>query len=420
MKKLYTFLVVVFIGFVGKAQIVNIPDANFKAWLLQASSSNDRASSQTPVYDSTLNIWQVETYNTVDTNADGEIQITEALAIKHLEIYGTNISNLSGIEAFVNLQALYCNNLPLTSLNLSSLQNLKFLNCRLNQLTSLNVSGNANLEVLKCGDNQLTTLTVSGLANLRNIDCDDNQILNLDLSGVSNLRSLICNNNQLGSLDFSVNTNLEALYCYSNQLTSLNVVGLTSLRILSCGTNQLTSLNASDLISLQTLGCQNNQLTSIDISSSRLLNQLYCSNNQLNSLFIKNNYIYNWAILDFQNNPSLSYICADEADFTYVQNKINSAGYASTCHVNSYCSFTPGGIFYTFQGNTSFDSGSNGCNVSDINIPNQRFTVANGPLSGSFISNTSGSYFFPVAAGSHTITPTFEDPSYFTSSPGSA
>ncbi len=34
MKKLYALLIVTLIGFVGKAQIVTIPDANFKAKLL--------------------------------------------------------------------------------------------------------------------------------------------------------------------------------------------------------------------------------------------------------------------------------------------------------------------------------------------------------------------------------------------------
>lgn len=43
MKKLYSLLVVLLIGFVGNAQIVNIPDANFKARLLQADVTNQIA-----------------------------------------------------------------------------------------------------------------------------------------------------------------------------------------------------------------------------------------------------------------------------------------------------------------------------------------------------------------------------------------
>ena len=40
MKKFYTFLVLVFTVIFGNAQIVNIPDVNFKAKLLAADVSN--------------------------------------------------------------------------------------------------------------------------------------------------------------------------------------------------------------------------------------------------------------------------------------------------------------------------------------------------------------------------------------------
>ena len=56
------------------------------------------------------------------------------------------ISDMTGIEAFVNLTEL---------------------NCRFNQLSSLDVSANTALEVLECGENQLTNLDVSTNAFLK-------------------------------------------------------------------------------------------------------------------------------------------------------------------------------------------------------------------------------------------------------------
>jgi Leucine-rich repeat (LRR) protein len=103
MKKLYTLLVVALIGFAGNAQIVNIPDANFKAKLLLASPSNYIASTETP--DASGN---VTTYSQIDTNNDGEIQVSEALAIKWLYIIQSSIANLTGIESFTNLEFLAC------------------------------------------------------------------------------------------------------------------------------------------------------------------------------------------------------------------------------------------------------------------------------------------------------------------------
>ncbi|MFN7014730.1 MAG: T9SS C-terminal target domain-containing protein, partial [Bacteroidia bacterium] len=97
MKKLY-FLFFLTIGFFANAQIVNIPDANFKATLLSANSSNIIARNLAGYY------------FTIDSNNDGEIQIIEAQQVKQLNIANKNISNLTGIEAFINLDDLGCSN----------------------------------------------------------------------------------------------------------------------------------------------------------------------------------------------------------------------------------------------------------------------------------------------------------------------
>lgn len=100
-----------------------------------------------------------------------------------------------------------------------------------------------------------------------------------------------------------------------------------------------------------------------------------------------------------------------------MQNKINQYGMSSTCHVNSYCSFTPGGRFYTINGNTRFDSNNNGCDSSDGVYQNLKINITNGTQTGSLIANGTGNYSIPVQAGTHTLTPVLENPSYFNVSP---
>jgi hypothetical protein len=142
---------------------------------------------------------------------------------------------------------------------------------------------------------------------------------------------------------------------------------------------------------------------------------LNCSDNpSLNSLFIKNG--SNAEYLAFSNNPNLNYICADEAQVASIQAQIIGYSYTN-CNVNSYCSFTPGGAFYTIQGNNRYDSNSNGCDASDSNLPNFKCAITDGTTSGTFISNTTGSYTIPVQAGNHTVTPILENPTYFTVTP---
>ena len=501
MKKLY-FLFFLTIGFFANAQIVNIPDANFKAKLLSASASNTVASRQTPVYNPTYGTWSVSNYSSIDTNGDGEIQVTEARAIKWLKVFNSNISDLTGIESFTELIALDCGYNVLTNLNVSSLPFLQTLSCYSNQLTSLNVSGLANLQFLSCYNNQITTLNVLNLTNLRTLSCYSNLLTNLNVSGLSNLQSLLCYSNQLSSLNVSSLANLQELRCYSNLITNLNVSGLTNLKYLFCYSNQLTNLNVSSLTSLldlrcntnqlssldvvaltnlQYLDCYSNQLTSLNVSSlanlqelrcyynplsmlnvygltnlqklhcnnthlsslnvsgltnlysmdcsnaylsslnvSGLMNLqvLFCDNNQLTNLNIKNNNL-SWNSLSFNYNSNLQYICADEEDLAVVQSKINSYGYASSCQVNSYCSFTPNGVFYQISGNTKFDSNNNGCDVSDSNYPNLKYYFITGTNSATLISNQTGNYDISVDAGNYTITPNLENPSYFNISPAS-
>lgn len=370
MKQTYIFCLL-FISLFSNAQIINFPDANFKAKLLAASSYQIIASSQTLDLNG-----NVSSYNSIDTNGDSEIQISEALQIKYLKISNSNISNLSGIEFFTNLENLQCSNNQISSMNISNLINLKYLYCSSNQLTNLNVLSSTNLKEFSCFSNGLTNLNVTGLTNLKNLYCSVNQLTNLNFSGCTNLQNLICSQNQLTNLDFS---------------------GLTNLKELNCTYNQLSSL---------------------DVSNLTVLNQLTCDNNYLlTHLFIKNNNV-NWMTLSFTTNWNLKYICADDEDINIVQQKIDAYNY-SNCHVNSYCSFTPGGTIYEITGSSKFDFNNNGCDVSDINFNNLQYNITNGSNSGALINNTSGNYYIPVLTGNHTITPVLENPSYFNISPTS-
>jgi Leucine-rich repeat (LRR) protein len=459
MKKLY-FLFFLTIGFLGNAQIVNIPDSNFKAMLLSANPSNFIASTELPTYLSSNDSWTVSNYHVIDTNGDGEIQVIEAQSIKYLTIAGdTTISDLTGIQAFINLHSLIFESNQLTSLNVSGLTNLEWLRCQSNyQLTNLNVFGCLNLKKLECGSNQLYSLDISGLSNLLYLSCSLNQINSLDVtsainlktllctynnltslnvSGLTNLNLIDCQNNQLVNLGLSNNVSLQYFACTSNQLTNLDVSGLTNLQFLGCSNNQLLSLDVSGLTNLteiscnnnllpiidfsglsnlNKLSCKNNQLTSIDVSGLNNLSWLRCDNNQLETLLIKNTNL-NWSFSGFYNNPTIEYVCADFEDFDIVQQQINNYGYNTTCHVNSYCSFTPGGTYYEISGNTKFDSNSNGCDISDLNYSNLNFSITDGTYSSSLISNSSGNYYIPVSAGNYTITPNLENPSYFNISP---
>ncbi|MEH6535841.1 MAG: leucine-rich repeat domain-containing protein [Psychroserpens sp.] len=422
MRNFYAALFALFACCFLQAQIVDIPGVNFKNALVNTFCVDSDG-------DGFMD-------GNVDINNDGEIQVSEAEAVLNLDVSFENVSSLQGIEAFVNLQNLKCNNNDLTTLDVNGLANLNTLDCRSNQLTTIDVIGLSNLIELNCAINLLTELDASGLTNLIDLNCSNNQLTTIDASGLSNLIELKCANNELITLEVSGLTNLTLLFCpdnllssidlsgltslttfmaLSNQFTSLDLSGLPNLDTLNCGDNQLTDLDESVLSNLTSLYCYNNQLTTLDVSGIPNLFYFDCSGNQLMSLFIKNGSTFS-SVYSFDLNPNLAFICVDDFELEDVFSKVEEYGYAN-CVVNSYCSFVPGGDYYDILGNVRLDIDDNGCDLNDADFPTLKFNITDGTIEGSIISNNLGDYGVALQAGTYTITPVLENPEYFSVSP---
>jgi Leucine-rich repeat (LRR) protein len=107
------------------AQVVNIPDANFKQVLVDNPSIN--------------------------TNGDAEIQVSEAVAYTgKVDVFDKGIKDLTGIEAFVNIIELYCGFNFIKTLDVSKNIALKTLYCQSNAINVLNVQNNIKLTSLIC------------------------------------------------------------------------------------------------------------------------------------------------------------------------------------------------------------------------------------------------------------------------------
>ena len=193
MKKIY-FLFALLLIFSGvKGQIINFPDANFKAKLLSADTWNSTAKN-------------LEGNNfKIDANNNGEIEVTEAIQVSYLNVYNSSpyINSMVGINNFINLEYLDCSQNIFTTLDVSSLVNLETLYCSTNFLASLNISGLVNLKDLNCEGGQLTSLNVTGLTSLEKLHCGLNQITSIDVTGLVNLIELGVSNNNLITLDVS-------------------------------------------------------------------------------------------------------------------------------------------------------------------------------------------------------------------------
>ncbi len=445
------------IGLGSSAQIVSIPDVNFKNALLNYSPA-------------------------IDINLDGEIQVSEAILVTRLEVSLKNIGNLTGILSFTNLNTLTCRYNQLTTLDLTGLSNLDTLRCSNNLLSTINLSGLTGLISIDCENNNLTSLNVSGFNNLKQLFCSNNYLTSLNVNGCSSLFYLRCSGNRFVTLDFSssgllelnsliceenliltslnlnslnklsylkcehssLNTinlagldSLKFMYCAENQLTSLTLSGSSKLSVLGCAKNKLASLiingspllstldcsnnllttiNLNELTNLGSLTCNQNLLTSLDIGTCYPMFNLNCSSNQLTSLNLKNGPV-SLTSFSITGNANLQYVCADEAEISALQTTITQQG-LSNVNINSYCSFTPGGQYNTITGTVKVDLNINGCDAADPVTPAITMKIDNGTNIGYTSATSLGMYSFYTNSGNFTVTPQLQN-AYFNVSPAS-
>jgi hypothetical protein len=233
---------------------------------------------------------------------DGIVLTANIDTVSLLQIWGYNISDLTGIEDFSNLTSL---------------------SCMSNQLTSIDVSQNAALITLSCGDNQLTSLDVLQNIALQNLACEANELTNLDVTQNIELLQLICYNNQLTSLDVSYNNELEYLICQGNQLASLDV---------------------SQSIDLAFLDCSSNQIISLDVSQNIVLSKLWCGYGELSCLNVKNGNNSNFINFNAAGSPNLNCIEVDDVAWSTVSWIGVDAGASFSTNCNSACSSSAVGI----------------------------------------------------------------------------
>lgn len=264
------------------AQNVNIPDPNFKSELVGNTDIN--------------------------TNGDSEIQVSEAEAFTgNINCSFREISNLEGIQYFVNIKSLDCSTNKLTVLDVSQNTKLTSLDCTNNKITTLvinpqltslscnynlidvlDVSNGVKLTRIDCKGNQLSVLDLSANPLITDLDCSANQLTSLVLRDNIALASVNCSYNKLAGLDVSHNLMLTSLYCSGNKLPEIDVSKNTQLNNLNISGNLLDKVNLSQNTQLLNLNCNQNNLTQLDLSNNLLLNSLSCFGNGLTGLDLSN------------------------------------------------------------------------------------------------------------------------------------
>ncbi|MFK7833559.1 MAG: T9SS type A sorting domain-containing protein [Winogradskyella sp.] len=243
-----------------------------------------------------------------------------------------------------------------------NIEDVTFLNLNAREISDLTgIEDFINLTNLNFEDNTITAVDLSANLLLVNLDASGNLLLNLDLSLLSNLVNLDVSNNEFVALNFEANLLLSDIDVSNNLLTNLEVAMLPDLEDLNCAANQLSSLNVTQNPNLRLLFCQSNLLIA----------------DQLN---IQNGNNENLQVFNATNNPDLGCILVDDP-VAVISNtegifdnwlKDDSATYQVICddvdndgvpNEDDLCPNTDFGAVVDF----------NGC--ATVNLPNDNFTV---------------------------------------------
>ena len=211
-----------------------------------------------------------------DDVLDDNILTPAIIDIYSLDISGLEISDLTGIQDFINLRELNIQDNQLTDISLInpiSHEFLEKLNCSSNAITALNISNFLNLVELECYENDdslvsfeiinnpklisfnitggyATSLNMQNNQSLERVYAGNHQFSKITLSGSSNLFELHIAGNEFTSLeiDFPSNAELEVLDIANNKLTSLDISGLEALTSLkAAGNPNLTCIQTTQL-----------------------------------------------------------------------------------------------------------------------------------------------------------------------------
>jgi hypothetical protein len=346
------------------AQVVTFADPDFKQILVDNQNVYAYDSTGQPI--------------TIDQNNDGEIQISEAIAIWRLRVNapGLDITSVQGIESFTNLRLLDIEHTSITSIDVSALTYLEEFVCGWNQqLSNVNLTGLVNLRILELEYDNLQTIDISGLPDLEKVILEGNSFTSIIVGDLENLNWFNCaynGNSMMIDIEVGYLPNLERFEAYLSMFETLDLSGCPAL-------NYFEAMEVYSYLNLR-----------------------------------NGNPTYEHFHIGLNMAPDV--VCIDEGEEQYLENLLDLE---PDMVITTYCTYTPGGNYNTISGTLTFDGDGNGCGAGDNVNSFIKVNISDGTESGATYTNAEGVYNFYTQIGTFTITPQFEN-DWFVATPASA
>ncbi|WP_264535836.1 leucine-rich repeat domain-containing protein [Flavobacterium sp. N1736] len=296
----------------------------------------------------------------IDTDGvNGKVLTSSINTVTSLNVSSGSISDLTGIQSFINLESLNCSSNKFSTVDLS--KNTKLTSLVINTnfgLNQLDLTANTALISLDCNSGYISSLDLSKNKALTFINCSSNNLVSLNLKNGNNknlnLNSTFVKNSNLTCiivddeiyanqkwLDLKDSTASYTLDCinytlipdsnFEQKLISLGIdtdglngkivtSNISKVTYLDLSNSNITNLTGIEKFTALTyLDCNFNKISTIDVSKNKLLTKLSLHDNQLTSLDVSSNKdLYNLTFslnqiktIDLSQNKNLHIIAAD-------------------------------------------------------------------------------------------------------------
>jgi uncharacterized repeat protein (TIGR01451 family) len=415
MKHILTIMLLMTLCF-AKAQVVNIPDSNFKNYLLHYDYFNNHL------------------LNPIDSNADGEIQVSEALAIGELNINGgrTNIKDITGIKAFANLHTLIIDSLSVLNYDFTNMAQSMELDFG---STSPLILATDSVIFAGLPHTNIFSGTMHGHTRINNVNSLTGilffgcKIDDIDLTHCDSLGGCDLYNATIKKINISGLENFKGITSETSYIDTLiarnceNLLGITVGYEASGGGGIYNFIDVAGCKALQSISMKESNIKSFNLSTCPALNSLTLYNDTaLRYINIKNgNHSSKLIRANWQRGsvtPGQINICANDYDVQDIRNSL-FINY-QFINVSPYCNFVPGDKYNTIRGSIRQDADNNGCSNTDPGILNTPLRITDTAHNSSIVfTGIPGNFNYYCGTGNFTVTPYVPYP-FFSVSPSSA
>ncbi len=283
---------------IWNANRVYVPDSVFEAWLINQGYDDEHDNY----------VWKINIENIGSIGPDPPDKCQE-VECSYEEFYDFDnrfewrIKNLSGIEAFKNIEHMNLRGNKIDSINLTKNIYLKRIYANFNEFKSVNTDKNIYLENIAIDNNlpdfsediengiiepwdTITRINFTNNINLKHISVPFLGLSELDISNNPKLEGLDAINNNISVIDFSSNLgNMVNIKLGGNNLSEIDVTNFPDLKVLHISENNITSIDVSKNPLLEELALHTNPIKGIlDVSFMNNMNELRVFNTNIDCI----------------------------------------------------------------------------------------------------------------------------------------